>query len=150
VWASVLDRYPASAFASEAALNVARCKMEQGKYEGAIDAYQEALPMLDSESKARAFYWMGQSYEQLGNFQAAVVEYLKVPYLARSGGMWIVTAQLKAAECYARIDRPDAAREIYTKVLTNHGANSNWGKAAQKGLDAIDGAAQNTSSGGGG
>jgi TolA-binding protein len=101
--------------------------------------------MLDSESKARAFYWMGQSYEQLGNYQAAVVEYLKVPYLARGGGMWIVTAQLKAAECYTRIDRPDAARDIYTKVLNNHGPNSNWGKLAQKGLDEINGTAQTQS-----
>jgi tetratricopeptide (TPR) repeat protein len=149
VWASVLERYPESSFSAEAALNVARCKMEQGKYQGAIDAYQEAMPMLDSESKARAFYWMGQSYEQLGNFQAAVVEYLKVPYLARAGGMWIVTAQLKAAECYRRIDRPDAAREIYTKVLNNHGANSNWGKLAQQGIDAIDGTAQTNNNAGG-
>jgi tetratricopeptide (TPR) repeat protein len=123
--------------------------MEQGKYQGAIDAYEDALPMLDGESKARAFYWMGQSYEQLGNFQAAVVEYLKVPYLARAGGMWIVTAQLKAAECYRRIDRPDAAREIYTKVLNNHGANSNWGKLAQQGLDAINGTPQTNNNAGG-
>jgi tetratricopeptide (TPR) repeat protein len=141
VWARVLERYPESSFASEAALNVARCQMEQGKYEGAIDAYTNALPMLDGENKAWAFYWMGQSYEQLRNYQAAVVEYLKVPYLAGAGGMLIPTAQLKAAECYGRIDRPDAARDIYTKVLNNHGPSSNWGKLAQKGLDELDGKA---------
>lgn len=141
VWSRVVDRYPDTSFASEAALNVARCKMEQGKYEGAIDAYTKALPMLDSENKAWAFYWMGQSYEQLGRLQAAVVEYLKVPYLAGAGGMLIPTAQLKAAECYGRINRPDAARELYTKVLNANGANSNWGKLAQKGLDQLDGTA---------
>jgi hypothetical protein len=80
-----------------------------------------------------------------------VVEYLKVPYLARSGGMWVVTAQLKAAECYTKMDRDDAARELYTKVLRAHGPNSNWGKLAQKGIDGIDGkTAEGQPSGGGG
>jgi hypothetical protein len=51
--------------------------------------------------------------------------------------MWIVTAQLKAAECYVKIERKDAARDIYSKVLRNHGADSNWGKLARKGLDGI-------------
>jgi tetratricopeptide (TPR) repeat protein len=149
VWERVLERFPSSASATEAAMNRAQCRMEQGKYEGAIAAYQEAMPKLDSESKAWAFYWVGQSYEQLGNTQAAVVEYLKVPYLAKSGGMLIVTAQLKAAECYAKISRPGAARDLYTKVLNAHGANSNWGKLAQKGLAGLDGSAQNSNPGGG-
>ena len=52
--------------------------------------------------------------------------------------MWIVTAQLKAAECYTKIDRDEAAREIYKKVIRNHGVSSNWGKLAQKGIDQID------------
>jgi hypothetical protein len=80
---------------------------------------------------------MGTSYEQLGDFNSAVVQYLKVPYLASGGGLWVVTAELKAAECYVKIGRGDAAREIYNRIIRNHGAGSNWGKLAQKGLDSI-------------
>ena len=116
-WGRVVTRFPEQDYASEAAMNLARCKMEYGDYNGAISAYEEALPGLQDEAKSRAFYWMGQSYERLGDYQSAVVEYLKVPYLSRSGGMWVVTAQLKAAECYTRIDRDGAARDLYGKVL---------------------------------
>jgi tetratricopeptide (TPR) repeat protein len=138
VWTQMLNRFPESVYAPEAALNIARCKMEYGDYRGAISAYEKSLPLLDSEAKARAFYWMGTSYEQLGDYQSAVIQYLKVPYMGSGGGLWIVTAELKAAECYTRIDRNDAAREIYNRVIRNHGAGSNWGKLAQKGLDSID------------
>jgi len=148
VWTRMLGRYRGHEFAPEAALNAARCKMEQGNYTGAIVAYEEAMPLLDSESKARAFYWMGTSYEQLGDYQSAVVEYLKVPYLASGGGMWIVTAQLKAAECYVKLERPDAARDIYNKVIRNHGANSNWGKISQKALDELGETTQSNAGGG--
>jgi tetratricopeptide (TPR) repeat protein len=138
VWTQVLNRFPASSFAPEAALNLARCKMEYGDYRGAIAAYELSLPLLDSEARARAFYWMGTSYEQLGDFQSAVVQYLKVPYLARGGGLWVVTAELKAAECYAKIGRIDASKEIYNRVITKYGAGSNWGKLARKGLDGLE------------
>ncbi|MDH3197513.1 MAG: tetratricopeptide repeat protein, partial [Candidatus Krumholzibacteria bacterium] len=137
VWYQVLSRYGDRPYATEAALNVGRCRMERGDYAGAIDAYEKSLPLLQGEDRARAFYWMGQSYEQLGDYQSAVVEYLKVPYLSSAGGMWVVTAQLQAAQCYARIERPEAAREIYEKVIRAHGAGSSWGKLAQKGLDAL-------------
>jgi len=146
VWARLLQRLGEGggdtvADAREAALNYARCKMEYGDYKGAIQAYNDAMPLLDSESRARAFYWMGMSYERMNDYQSAVVEYLKVPYLATGGGMWIVTAQLKAAECYTHIERPKAARDIYAKVLRSHGADSNWGKIAQKGLNELASAA---------
>lgn len=150
VWTQILNRFPSSPYVSEAALNIARCKMEYGDYNSAIHAYEQSLPLLDSEAKARAFYWMGTSYERLGDYQSAVVQFLKVPYLASGGGLWVVTAELKAAECYARIDRDDAAREIYNRVMQKYGAGSNWGKLAQKGLDALDGDANEQSNNTGG
>jgi tetratricopeptide (TPR) repeat protein len=138
VWTQMLNRFPSSSFAPEAALNIARCKMEYGEYAGAIHAYEQSLPLLDSEAKARAFYWMGTSYERMGDYQSAVVQFLKVPYLASGGGLWVVTAELKAAECYAKIERDEAAREIYNRVINKYGAGSNWGKLARKGLDSLD------------
>jgi tetratricopeptide (TPR) repeat protein len=138
VWTQMLNRFPASDYAAEAALNIARCKMEYGDYRGAISAYEQSLPLLDSEAKARAFYWMGTSYERLEDYQSAVVQFLKVPYLASGGGLWVVTAELKAAECYTRIERNDAAREIYNRVIQKYGAGSNWGRLAKRGLDSID------------
>ena len=124
--------------------------MEAGDYRGAIASYEAALPMLEGETKARAYYWIGMSYERLGDYQSAVVQYLKVSYLHPGEGMWVVTAQLKAAECYQAINRDKPAREIYEKVIRKYGAGSNWGKIAQKGINEINGNTQETQQDGGG
>ncbi|NIO00920.1 MAG: tetratricopeptide repeat protein [Candidatus Latescibacteria bacterium] len=148
-WAEVIERFPNSSYAPEASLNAARCKMESGDYVGAIGAYERALPLLDGEDRARAYYWTGICHQTLGDFQAAIVEYLKVPYLLPSQAMWAVTAQLKAAECYTSVGRYQAAREIYTSVIERFGASSNWGKVAQKALADLESAKPEGEKGGG-
>lgn len=150
VWREVQSRFPQSAYAKEASLNAARCMMEAGDYAGAIDAYAAAIPLVDGEDRARAYYWTGVCYQNLGDFQSAIVEFLKVPYLTPGQGMWGVTSQLKAAECYMAIERYESARNIYTSVLQRHGAASNWGKVAQKALTDIDNIEQKKAKSGGG
>jgi len=150
VWEEVMSRFPESSYASEASLNAARCKMEAGDYAGAISAYAAAIPLVQGEDRARAYYWTGVCHQNLGDFQSAIVEFLKVPYLTPGQGMWGVTSQLKAAECYMAIQRYDSARNIYQSVLQSYGAGSNWGKVAQKALAEIDNIEQKKVNSGGG
>ncbi len=130
--------FPRVPYAGEASLNVARCKMESGDFRGAIAAYGSALPRLGGENRARAYYWKGVCYQTLGDYQSAIVEYLKVPYLLPSEAIWAVTSQLKAAECYVSIRRYEAARSIYTQVIERFGAGSDWGRVARKGLAQLE------------
>ena len=150
VWGDVQSRFPESNYAKEASLNAARCKMEAGDYTGAISAYQAAIPLVEGEDRARAYYWTGVCHQNLGDFQSAIVEFLKVPYLTPGQGMWGVTAELKAAECYMAIQRYESARNIYANVLQRYGAGSNWGKVAQKALTDIDNIEQKQEKSGGG
>jgi tetratricopeptide (TPR) repeat protein len=150
VWADVQSRFPQSGYAKEASLNSARCKMEAGDYTGAISAYQAAIPLVEGEDRARAYYWTGVCHQNLGDFQSAIVEFLKVPYLTPGQGMWGVTSQLKAAECYMAIERYESARNIYSSVLQRYGAGSNWGKVAEKALTDIDNIEQEKAKSGGG
>ncbi|MFH1754545.1 MAG: tetratricopeptide repeat protein [Candidatus Latescibacterota bacterium] len=150
VWGEVLARFPESGYAKEASLNAARCKMESGDYAGAIGSYQAAIPILEGEDRARAYYWTGVCHQNLGDFQSAIVEFLKVPYLTPGQGMWGVTSQLKAAECYMAIQRYESARNIYSSVVQRYGAGSNWGKVAQKALTDIDNIEQKSNKSGGG
>jgi tetratricopeptide (TPR) repeat protein len=138
IWAEVLTRFPNSIYAKEASLNSARCKMEAGDYVGAIVAYEDALPHLEGEDRARAYYWIGICHQTLGDYSSAIVEYLKVPYLLPSEAMWAVTSQLKAAECYVAIGRYESAKEIYTRVVQKFGASSNWGRVADKALRELN------------
>ena len=144
VWADVLARFPNSVYAKEASLNAARCKMEAGDYAGAITAYEGALPHLEGEDRARAYYWIGTCFQTLGDYSSAIVEYLKVPYLLPGEAMWAVTSQLKAAECYLAIQRYDSAKEIYTRVVQKFGAASNWGRVADKALRELNAGAPGT------
>jgi TolA-binding protein len=150
VWTEVLHRFPNSNYTREASLNVARCKMEVGDYKGAVAAYEDALPLVEGEDRARAYYWLGTCHQTLGDCTSAIVEYLKVPYLLPGEAMWAVTAQLKAAECYVAIQRYDSAKEIYNRVIQKFGAASNWGRVADKALREMNAGPAGAGSGEGG
>jgi tetratricopeptide (TPR) repeat protein len=141
-WRELLAKFPSSPFAPEASLNIARCMMEGGDLTKAVEAYHEALPTLDDQGKARAYYWSGECYRKMRNYKAAIAEFLKVPYLVPKEVLWGVTARLKAAECYASIERFDSAEKLYQAVIDKYGAGSDWGKAAVKGLEQVRKAAE--------
>lgn len=140
VWDDLLKRYPVSSSAGEVALNAARCRMEGGDLPAAAKAYRDALPLLDKKEKARAYYWAGECYQRMRDYNSAIAEYLKVPYLVPEEAMWAVTAQLKAAECYMSIERIDSAKNIYEQIVRKYGATSDWGKGAAAALEQINNA----------
>jgi tetratricopeptide (TPR) repeat protein len=142
IWTQLAETFPDSPEMEEIRLSGARCKMEGGDIGGAIIAYQAAIPYLKDEGKARAYYWSGECHQRLGNHKAAVVQYLKVPYLVPREAMWGVTAQLKAAECYANMDRLDSAKNLYEKIVRQHGKDSQWGRVAATAIDQIDGTSE--------
>lgn len=140
-WAELSERFPDAPKAAEARLSAARCTMEAGDPNGAISAYRRALPYLDDEGRARAYFWSGDCYGRMGRYDAAVVEYLKVPYLVPEEPLWAVTARLKAAEAYGKLGKASEARKIYQEVLKKYGPGSNWGRIATQALKEISGGA---------
>ena len=140
----LLERYPNRPGSEKVLSNIAYCHHELGQYEIALRAYRRVMPYLDQEGQAYAQFWIADSLAGLERHEEAAAAFLRIPYLYPNQGQLPVTAQLKAAEVYERMGNPESAVKLYRKVLTNHGAGSQWGAEAQRRLDrlASDGAGQ--------
>ena len=138
VWKDVTEQFPEREGIIELFFNLGFCYSQSGDFELAWEVYSRIPAVaLTEEQQGRAHYWAGISLKNLGRYDDAVREFLRVPYL-RTGGMWGVTSKLEAAVCYERLGRFDEAKGIYTQVVSSHGANSDWGSIAKKSLDRLE------------
>ena len=97
------------------------------------------METLESDEEAEARYYLGEAYWGLRDWEQAVREYLRVAYLHRSEALWAVTAELRAAACYEKLNRKAQARRLYQRVVTTQGAASPFGQEAQAQLEALGG-----------
>lgn len=142
-WYRVCERFPGRDDIVELFFNLGFSYGQSGSFEMAREVYSR-IPGIarTEEQQGRAHYWAGISLKNLGRFAEAVREFLRVPYL-RTGGMWGVTAKLEAAICYERNGQTEQAIQIYERIISSHGQNSDWGSLAKKALDRINGVEAN-------
>jgi tetratricopeptide (TPR) repeat protein len=138
VWKDVTEQFPERDGIIETFFNLGFCYSQSGDFELAWGVYRRIPAVaITEEQQGRAHYWAGISLKNLGRFDEAVREFLRVPYL-KTGGMWGVTSKLEAAVCYERLGRIDEAKIIYTQIVSSHGENSNWGSMANKSLERLE------------
>ncbi|UCF06320.1 MAG: tetratricopeptide repeat protein [bacterium] len=136
-WSTITEHYPEHEDIVEIFFNLGFSYSQAGRYDMAYEVFTRIPAIARSEEQqGRAHYWSGSALKGLGRYQEAVREFLRVPYL-KTGGMWGVTSKLEAAACYELMDAVDQAEKIYLDVIASHGAGSDWGRVAQKGLDRL-------------
>jgi len=111
-----------------------------------LNEYDYALTLLkklkyeaDIENEPRIQYWIGECYFGKGEFKKAVSEYLKIVYLSKPTKLnWRVTAQYQAGVASIKAGDPNRAKKIFDKIILEQGADSVFGKPAQKKIDEIN------------
>ncbi len=138
-WYRICERFPARDDIVEIFFNLGFCYGQTGKFEMAWEVYTRVPGIAKTEEqKGRAHYWAGISLKNQNRCEEAIREFLRVPYL-RTGGMWGITSKLEAALCYEKLGQVDQAVQIYDRIVSAHGENSDWGSIAKKSLDRING-----------
>ena len=131
-------QYPEAEGGPTVLSNIAYCHHEMGQHEVAIAAYEQVMPLLEEEEQAYARFWIADSLDKLGRHQEAATAFLRIPYLHPSNGQLAVTAQLKAGEAWEHQGDVEAARQIYERVLSAHGAGTQWGDEAARRIERLD------------
>ncbi|MGM0483151.1 MAG: tetratricopeptide repeat protein, partial [Candidatus Krumholzibacteriota bacterium] len=130
VWFRLVEDYPARDDIVDILFNLGFAYGQSGQYRLARDVYSRITSITAEEGElGRAYYWIGINLKNLGEYDDAVRQFLRVPYL-RTGGMWGVTSRLEAAGCYRKMGRNDEAAGIYRAVLEKYGEGSDWGRIA--------------------
>jgi len=92
------------------------CHFRLGNYHKAGDAYRAALEKQKPEERAPTQYWIGFCSFLSGKDTEAVSEFLKIPQLYPSSGMWVSTAYYWAGRASERMGKKDQAAEFYKKA----------------------------------
>ncbi|MBD3240178.1 MAG: tetratricopeptide repeat protein, partial [Chitinivibrionales bacterium] len=133
----ILREFPDQVPESAAHLKIGFCLVQASRFEEAIKHFEEANRNPASEEKPEILYWLGLCYAKTGEYQKALTEFLKVPYLYSGEGKWGVTAELEAARIYERRGEYERAKSLYRKIVRSDGETGQFGRAANKRLKQL-------------
>lgn len=133
-----LDKYPHSKTSFRRKIDLAQFLMNLKEYHRAIAEFRKLLPFADEDSEAEIQFYIAQSYSEMGDFERATSEYLKVKYLTKPSRLpWHVTALFEAGKCLTRLNKIEAAKAIFQRIIKEEGGQSNFGRFAQRQLDDL-------------
>jgi tetratricopeptide (TPR) repeat protein len=107
-------------FERDALVKIAQIDRKGGKIEDAVKAYQDALsrkPGVSRVTNAEIQFLIGDTYEAANDFDKAVEEYFKLPYIYSKELPWVVKAYLRIAKIYENKEDWDKALTAYGKVV---------------------------------
>jgi tetratricopeptide (TPR) repeat protein len=92
------------------------CYFKLGDYARALSSYRAALQGQKNSLRPATQYWIGFCCLMLGNDAEAVDEFLKIPRLYPSAGMWVNTAYYWAGRASERRGDKDRAAGFYRRA----------------------------------
>ncbi len=106
-----------------------------GEYKNALSAYRSALVSQKEAERPATQYWIAFCCFLMGNDVEAVNEFMKIPELYPSSGMWVGTAYYWAGRASERRGKMEEAAEYYRKAGGKGG--STQGRFALKKAEAV-------------
>ena len=110
----------------------------KGAHAQAIAELRPLLKIVTEESeKANIQYAIAENYFEMADYENALREFLILRYNQKASPMWIVSAQIKVADCYAAQGKIEQAIHELEAIKRSHGAASNYGIGAEKRIQQI-------------
>jgi len=111
------------------------CYFQLGDYKNALTSYRSALLKQKTSQRPATQYWIGFCSLLLGNAGDAVTEFLKVPAVYPSSGMWVNTSYYWAGRASELMGKKDQAAAYYKKAGEN--GKTTQGRFAMKKAEAV-------------
>jgi len=134
-----LEDHPDDPKSENLQIKIGTLLMEQKDYEAALRHFRRLKNLVRGEVETEVQYYIGEALMNLGRYDDAVLEYLKVEYLSPPSKLpWKVTALYQAGIALTRLKRFDRAKEIFHRIVLSQGASSDFGRIAQARIEEID------------
>jgi tetratricopeptide (TPR) repeat protein len=133
-----LDKYPNDSDAFRRRIKLAKFLKELKEFNRAIEHFAKLLPYADNEGAAEIQFSIAECYQDMGSFERAAAEFLKVKYTTNPTKLpWHVTALIRASDCFTRVGGLDQAKQILQRIIDERGAGDQFGSFAQKKLQEL-------------
>ncbi|MCG8606666.1 tetratricopeptide repeat protein, partial [bacterium] len=134
-----LAKYPNDSDAFWRRIKLAKFLKELKEFNRAIEQFAKLLAYADNEGAAEIQFSIAECYQDMGRFDRAAAEYLKVKYTTNPTKLpWHVTAQIRASDCFTRTGRIDQAKQILQRVIDERGASDQFGSFARRKLAELE------------
>ena len=129
-----IERFPNDTDLIDKKIDIGILYQKLGYYDRAILHLQSLIEGGNSDLEAELRYYIGESNFYKGDYQQAVLEFLKVPYLVTQRGKvdWISTSYYMAGQSYEKMSKYDQALTMYNRFLDRKDTDLQFKTAAQK------------------
>lgn len=110
-----------------------------GYYDQAVLHLQSLLESADADFEAEVRYYIGEACFAKGDYQQAILEFLKVPYLVtrRTKNDWVATSYYMAGQSYEKMSKFDQAITMYRQIMDRPGIDATFKAGAQREIDRV-------------
>lgn len=136
----LLSQYPDNPKAVEIQLELGIILKNKGQYAQAIERLEDLLSqqLLDGNGASQARFYIGESYQNMGEYRKAIQAYYKVSYHGSEGlSMWITSADFQRASCHESLGEDATAITIYERIARREGGQSPQGQEARERIETL-------------
>ena len=110
-----------------------------GNYDLALSYFQNLLEEADKDLEAELHYYIGEVLYYKGEYEQAILEFLKVPYLVTKKTKidWTANAFYMAGQSYEKMKKYDQAINMYQQIIDRPGIDPIFKAGAQKEIERV-------------
>jgi tetratricopeptide (TPR) repeat protein len=134
-----LELYPNNDDSFDKKIKIGILYQRLGYNDQSVLHLQALLDQAGSDLEGEIRYYIAEANYNKGDFQQAILDFLKVPYLVTKKGKmdWTANALYMAGQSYEKMGRFDQAMTMYQQILDRTGIDETFKVAAKKEIDRV-------------
>ncbi|MBF8295511.1 MAG: hypothetical protein HW389_2056 [Bacteroidetes bacterium] len=134
-----IDRFPDDPDLVDKRVDIGVLYQKLGYYDQSVLHLQSLLDNAEADLEAEVRYYIGESYFYKGDYQQAILEFLKVPYLVtkKTKVDWTATSYYMAGQSYEKMSKFDQAITMYKQIISRPGIDATFKTGAQREIDRV-------------
>jgi tetratricopeptide (TPR) repeat protein len=141
-----LELFPNSEDALDKRIKIGILYDKLGYYDQAVLHLQSVLDDAGSDLEGEIRYYVAEANFHKGDYQQAILDFLKVPYLVTKKGKidWTANSLYMSGQSYEKMGRHDQALVMYQQIVDRTGIDPTFKDAARKEIDRVKGVLKQT------
>jgi tetratricopeptide (TPR) repeat protein len=134
-----IERFPNDPDLIDKRIDIGVLYQKLGYFEKSVLHLQDLLEEGNMDLEAELRYYIGEAYFYKGEYQQAILEFLKVPYLVSKHGKldWISASYYMTGQSYEKMSKFDQAITMYKQIISRKDTDAQFKIAAQKEIDRV-------------
>ncbi|MBI4536009.1 MAG: tetratricopeptide repeat protein, partial [Ignavibacteriae bacterium] len=134
-----LDLYPNNEDSFDKKIKIGIQYTRLGYNDQAIEHLQGLLDQAGPDLEGELRYYIAEANFSKGDYQQAILDFLKVPYLVTKKGTidWTANSLYMSGRSYEKMGRYDQALTMYQQIVDRSGIDETFKTAARKEIDRV-------------